>query len=158
LVGAATFLETYTTLLPGRDLLAHCQAQHSAARYAAWLDDPACVTWIAEAALGAPIGYLVLTPASLPVEGPRPGDLEVLRIYVLAPYHKAGAGHALMALAVEAARRRGAARLVLGMHNENARAMAFYRRQGFAVIGARNFVVGGTVCSDSVLALEVAGG
>ncbi len=158
LLGCATMLETYTTLLPGADILAHCTLNHSTAKYAAFLDDPACVVWIAEAALGAPIGYLVLTPASLPVDGPSAADLEVLRIYVLAPYHKAGIGHDLMRLAIDAARARGAANLVLGVHNDNARAMAFYRRQGFAVIAARKFVVGGTICCDSVLALPLGQG
>ena len=157
LVGSATMLETYTHLLPGADILAHCTNNHSVEKYAGWLADSACAVWIAEAALGAPIGYLVMTPASLPVEEPSPRDLEVLRIYVLAPYHKAGLGHALMNLAVAEARARGAERLVLGVHNDNARALAFYGRQGFAVIAARKFVVGGTVCSDSVLALELSG-
>ena len=156
LVGGATFLETYTTILPGHDMLAHCAVNHSAEKYRTFLSDPSFVVWIAEAPLGAPVGYLLLGPASLPVEGPVPGDLEVFRIYVLAPYHKAGVGHRLMGLAIDAARAQGAGRLVLGMHNENARALAFYRRQGFEVIAARSFVVGGTVCCDSVLALGLA--
>jgi ribosomal protein S18 acetylase RimI-like enzyme len=153
LLGRATILETYTRILPGKDLLAFCETGHSPEKYAGWLNDPACVVWIAEAALGAPVGYLVLTPAGLPLEAPSGRDLEVLRIYVLAPYHKAGVGHALMALAIAEARARGAERLVLGVNDENARALAFYRRQGFVVIGARQFVVGATVCADSVLAL-----
>ncbi len=152
LLGSATVLETYTAILPGADLLHFCTIRHSAAQYAQWLNDPACVVWMAQAPMGAPIGYLVLVPATLPIEGPQPGDYEVLRIYVLHPFHKTGLGHALMALAVEEARTRGASRLVLGMHDENTRALAFYVRQGFRRIGARRFVVGGTVCSDSVLA------
>ena len=155
LLGSATMLETYTRMLPGADILAHCALNHSAAKYAGWLGDAACAVWIAEAALGAPVGYVVLVPASVPVEAPSPQDLEVLRIYVLAPYHKAGLGHALMNVAVAEARGRGAERVVLGVHNDNARALAFYRRQGFEVIAARKFVVGGTICCDSVLALAL---
>jgi ribosomal protein S18 acetylase RimI-like enzyme len=156
-LGAATVLETYTTILPGADLLTFCRTKHSPAHYAAWLDDPACTIWIAEAKLGSPTGYLVLLPATLPVEGPSPGDLEVMRIYVLQPYHKTGLGHALMQLAVAEARRRHAPRLVLGMHNDNQRALAFYRRQGFGIIAARKFVVGNSVCCDSVLARPLTG-
>ena len=155
-LGAATVLETYTALLPGADLLHFCAAKHNPAQYLTLLTDPACTVWIARARLGAPIGYLVLVPASLPLEGPQPGDCEVLRIYVLHPFHKTGLGHALMQCAITEARARHAPRLVLGMHNDNTRAMAFYRRQGFEVIAAREFVVGGTVCSDSVLALKLA--
>jgi ribosomal protein S18 acetylase RimI-like enzyme len=155
LLGAATVLETYTTILPGADLLTFCRTKHSVAHYAAWLADPHCTIWIAQARLGAPIGYLVLTPASLPVEGPSPGDLEVMRVYVLQCYHKAGIGHALIQRAVAEAQSRHAPRLVLGMHNDNTRALAFYRRQGFEIIAARRFVVGNSVCCDSVLALPI---
>ena len=155
LLGAATVLETYTGLLPGADLMTFCAVRHSPAQYAVWLDDPACVVWIAQVPLGSPVGYLVLVPATLPLEGPQPGDYEVLRIYVLHPFHKTGLGHALMERAVDEARARGATRLVLGMHNDNTRAFAFYRRQGFQVIGARQFVVGATVCCDSVLARDL---
>ena len=154
-LGAATALETYTAMLPGADLLHFCAHRHSPAQYATLLNDPDCAVWIAEAALGAPVGYVVLVPASLPLEGPRPGDYEVQRIYVLHPFHRTGLGYALMELAVAEARARGAARLVLGMHNDNTRALAFYRRQGFEVIAARKFVVGNTVCCDSVLAREL---
>ena len=90
-LGAATVLETYTGLLPGPDLLAFCAAKHSPAQYAALLNDPGSTVWIAQAPLGAPIGYLVLVPATLPLEGPQLGDYEVLRIYVLHPFHKTGA-------------------------------------------------------------------
>ena len=158
LLGAATFLETYSEILPGADMVQHCAVHHAREKYAAWLADPECVVWIAQAALGAPIGYLVLIPATLPLELPVPGDLEVLRIYVLAHYHRDGIGYRLMQLAIEEASRRGAGRLVLGMHNDNRRAMAFYRRQGFEVIAAREFIVGNTICSDSVFALAVTAG
>lgn len=156
LIGAATFLETYSTILPGHDLVAHCAANHSAHKYAGLLADPTCTVWLAEAPLGAPIGYLVLMPATLPVEGPQPGDYEVMRIYVLAPYHKTGVGHRLMNLAIEEARTKHAPRLVLGMHNDNRRALDFYQRKGFSVIAARKFIVGNTVCCDSVLARDIA--
>jgi ribosomal protein S18 acetylase RimI-like enzyme len=155
LVGAATFLETYAEILPGAALVAHCAAQHAAEIYAGWLADPSCALWIAQAGLGAPVGFLVMMPATLPAGAVVPGDLEVARIYVLAPYHGTGLGFRLMAAAVAEARARKAGRLVLGMNNQNERALAFYRRQGFGIIGARAFCVGGVVCADTVLGLAL---
>jgi ribosomal protein S18 acetylase RimI-like enzyme len=155
LVGAATFLDTYAHMIPGADLLAHCTVRHGAAQYGAWLADPACMIWIALSAVEAPIGYAVLTPATLPAEAPGPYDLEVQRIYVLRRYHAAGLGHALMNLAIAEARRRGAPRLVLGVHNDNARALSFYDRQGFRIIAGRKFQVGQSIFCDSVLALPL---
>ncbi len=152
LVGAATFLETYAHMIPGHDMVTHAAKRHSPATYAAWLADPSATVWIAETEIKAPIGYLVLTQATLPESGPRPDDLEVQRIYVLSRFHRSGTGHALMNLAVSKALTRGASRLVLGVHNENVRALAFYKRQGFVVIDERKFPVGDSVFCDSVLA------
>jgi diamine N-acetyltransferase len=152
LVGAATFLETYAHMIPGHDLVEHCAIQHAAAKYAAWLADPSVTVWLAETEIRAPVGYLVLTQATLPVGAPQPHDLEVQRIYVLSRFQRTGMGYALMNLAVSKAIAKGASRLVLGVHNENTRALAFYKRQGFEIIDERKFPVGSSVFCDSVLA------
>ncbi len=96
LVGAATFLETYAHMIPGEDLVSHCASQHSPAAYAAWLRDPNATIWIAETEAKAPIGYLLLTKATLPLDAPQPEDLEVQRIYVLSRFQRTGMGYALM--------------------------------------------------------------
>jgi ribosomal protein S18 acetylase RimI-like enzyme len=74
---------------------------------------------------------------------------------VLSRFHRTGMGNALMNLAISKAMSRGADRVVLGVHNENARALAFYKRQGFEIIDARNFHVGISVFCDSVLARKL---
>ena len=155
LVGSATFLETYAHMIPGDDLVTHCATKHSPETYAAWLSDPAVTIWLAETEAKAPVGYLVLTRATLPVDEPQPQDLEVQRIYVLSRFHRTGMGYALMNLAVAKAVSKGAERVVLGVHNENARALAFYKRQGFDVIDSRRFHVGISVFCDSVLARKL---
>jgi ribosomal protein S18 acetylase RimI-like enzyme len=155
LIGAATFLETYAHMIPGHDLVAHCATKHSPETYAAWLRDPSATIWIAETEVHAPVGFLVLTRTTLPIEDPHPQDLEVQRIYVLTRFHRTGMGFALMNLAIAKAVNKGAERVVLGVHNDNVRALAFYKRQGFDVIGGRSFQVGASVFSDSVLARKL---
>jgi len=150
LVGAATFLETFAGVLPGPDILAHCRAQHAAERYAGWLAD-GCPAWLAEAEGGAPVGYLLLAPPDLPVPT-GPGDVEVKRIYAFSRWHGAGLGRALMDAAADHARSEGRRRLLVGVYGENARAIAFYRKCGFAVIGERRFTVGANTYDDLVLA------
>jgi ribosomal protein S18 acetylase RimI-like enzyme len=152
LLGSAAFLETYAELLPGADLIEFIQTKHSAQHYAAWLADPAVIIWLAESASKCPVGYLVMTPATLPVGAPDPRDLEIQRIYLLTGYHRSGLGHKLMSMAFARAVTAGANRIVLGVHNDNARALAFYRRHGFAVIDGRKFQVGTALCCDLVLA------
>lgn len=152
-LGQATFLETFCVDTPGPDLLAHCRRQHAQNYYAAALTDAKTRVWIAElAATGAPIGYALVCPPEIPEADPGPDDLELKRIYTLWRFLGAGVGPALIARAVDHARAAGARRLLLGVYGENHRAIAFYRRYGFAVIGARRFRVGGQIYDDAVMA------
>lgn len=153
LVGQATFLETYATVLPAADILAHCAREHGEARYAAWLARPDTYRfWAAEVAgLGATVGYVMLCPPDLPVPT-GPGDLEIKRIYLLSRFQGGGVGGRLMATAVDAAKVLGAPRVLLGVYGENASAIAFYARQGFTEAGVRKFQVGANTYDDLVLA------
>jgi ribosomal protein S18 acetylase RimI-like enzyme len=151
LVGAATMLETYADKIRGTDIVANCATRHSEAFYAAWLADPRMVVWLAETPTGAPAGYLVLMPATLPDRGPHPDDLEVQRIYLLSRFHGSGTGHALMSRAIAETHARGARQLVLGVLKANTNAIAFYRRQGFTQIGTRTFQVGASLFDDLVM-------
>ena len=156
-VGKASFLEAFAGILDGADILAHCERQHSAAVYRDWLDDAAMRIWLAEASPGAaPVGYLVLAPATLPVAAPRADDLEIKRIYLLHRFHGQRVGRQLMDAAVAAARTQGAGRVLLGVYAENHDAIAFYQRCGFKQIGSRTFRVGDTDYADIILALESA--
>jgi ribosomal protein S18 acetylase RimI-like enzyme len=152
LVGQATFLDAYADVLPGPDILAHCEGEHGPAYYAARLGKPGYRFWIAEADPGAaPVGYAMLAPPELPVPC-GPGDVELKRIYLLHRFQGAGVGAALMAAAMDAARAAGASRLLLGVYGQNLRALAFYRRQGFTQAGVRQFQVGANAYDDLVLA------
>ncbi|WP_235511449.1 N-acetyltransferase [Agromyces sp. Root81] len=77
--------------------------------------------------------------------------IEFSKVYVLAGSHGTGTGAALMRASLEAARASGAATAWLGVNEENARAIAFYERHGFAKVGDKHFVVGGRVEDDWVM-------
>jgi diamine N-acetyltransferase len=150
LVGAATFLESFAAMLDTAAILGHCARVHTPGACAALLRAGAAA-WLAEAApAGAPIGYAILTEPDLPGAGA--ADRELRRIYAFSRWHGAGVGAALLAAAIAEAARRGAARLMLGVHEGNARALAFYARQGFVPVGTRRFRVGDRLCDDRVLA------
>lgn len=151
LVGAATFLESYAHMIPAADILAHCARHHTADAYAALLADGGRA-WLAYAPTGAPVGYAVLVAATLPPGAADPRDRELLRIYVLQRFQAGGVGRVLMAAATAAARAAGAPRLVLGTHQWNAKALAFYAREGFTTVGERRFRVGASCFCDLVLA------
>lgn len=150
LVGGASFLESFADDHPGDDLVAHVAEGHSVDRYRAWLDDPAFALWIVEERLGAPIGYAILGPATLP--GATAADAELKRIYILRRWHGRGLGRDLFAAVVAEAIARRSARLLLAVYAANALAIAFYERQGLSVIGNTVFMVGETSFTDLVMA------
>lgn len=153
LVGSATFLESYASLLPSADIIAHVARQHVPAVYAAWMQDSAgCAGWLAEHLPGgAPVGYLVATPPELPLPGLTERDWEIRRIYVLHRFRGAGLGRALMGQAMAAARAAGKRRVLLGVYSRNEAALRFYAALGFAQVGTRAFRVGNNDYHDFIL-------
>ena len=154
LVGRAAFLEAFAGEISGRDIVAHCEHQHSSEKYAAWLNDPRSAAWLAEVDPDrAPVGYLVVTTPDLPLTDISASDLEVKRVYLLHRFQGRGIGARLMAAAREYAFARGSRRLLLGVYGGNSAAIAFYERLGYQRLGTRAFKVGANTYHDLVLGL-----
>jgi ribosomal protein S18 acetylase RimI-like enzyme len=154
-VAAATFLETYAGIVDGPDILFHCGTTHAPAAYVRLLADPSKRLFLAEIKEGgAPIGFMLIGPPDLPVETGA-DDMELTRIYALHRFHGEGLGQALMDRAVETAKAAGANRLLLAVYSRNARALAFYGRNGFKQVGTRVFHVGDNGYDDFVLAKDL---
>jgi ribosomal protein S18 acetylase RimI-like enzyme len=155
-VGAATFLESYAGVLSAEDILSHCATQHSPTVYEDWLIGGEARLWLAEAEEGrAPVGFIVMTPPDLPLPGIGPSDVEIRRVYVLHRFHRDKVGWRLMKTAMDAARRTGRKRVLVGVYGQNHTAITFYKRVGFTVVGERKFRVGETLHDDLVLALDL---
>jgi ribosomal protein S18 acetylase RimI-like enzyme len=169
LVGAATFLEAFTWMLPGADIIAHCATNHTAEAYRTALARlPTRITLAVTATGGAPVGYAMLTAPDLPSFDLHPGDIELKRIYLLSRFrsrHTApvldsarsptpdlSAGQALMNAAIAEAAAMHCHRLLLGTNADNQRAINFYRRNGFSDAGKRSFQVGSQCCCDLIMA------
>ncbi len=163
LVGAATFLEAFAGRLPGAAILGHCARNHTEAAYAGFLAQPTSHAWLAEAQPGgAPVGYALLTSPDFSADLLQPGDAELKRIYVFSMFYRDAsriggttAGQQLMDLAIAQATRQTSRRLLLGVHRENARALAFYKRNQFLPVGVRTFQVGPSTFDDLVLARQL---
>jgi GNAT superfamily N-acetyltransferase len=176
LVGAATFLEAFTWMLPGRDIIAHAARNHTPEAYRTYLARPDTRITLAEAAPGgAPVGYAMLTAPELPSITTHSTDIELKRIYLLSRFRSAAtpvlvfsaetgepepvpglrAGQALMDAAVADARAMGCTRLLLGTHAGNTQAIAFYRKNDFVEAGTRTFQVGSQICCDLIFAKKL---
>ena len=146
-----TFRETYTVHNTPENMERYVAGHFGQAIQAAELQNPAMTIIVAEVD-GRPAGYAQLLRSAPPPAVTTPAPLEVLRFYVDRPWHGQGVAQALMAATVEAARTAGARTLWLGVWERNERAIAFYRKSGFAEVGTQTFVLGTDHQRDFVLA------
>ncbi len=155
LLGGATFLTSFAHDHPGDALVAHVAQHHSVDWYNCLFDDPSCAAWILETDLKAPVGYAILTPPAVDC-ATEPGDLELKRIYLLAPFQSGGWGVRLVEAVEAEARARGARKLYLCVYRANVAAQRFYARQGFADTGhTQNFRVGDVEYEDMIWAKDL---
>lgn len=150
-LGAATFMTTFAFDHPGQPMMEHLRQEHSAEYYASALGDPAYDVLLGETPLGAPVGYAMVTPPSHPALQ-QAGDIELKRIYLLAPWQGNGNGKDLLERVFAVAEKRKGQRLLLSVYEKNVRAIGFYERAGFAAIGETVFMVGPVPFRDLVYA------
>ena len=149
LVAGATFLETFAGVIDGEALLAHCARHHAVDHLRERLAGGARA-WLAELD-GAPVGYAMLTAPELDASGP--GDIELKKIYLLSRFHGGDTAARLLASVIAGAAEHS--RLLLGVKDDNHRAIGFYAKHGFRQIATRRFDVGGTLYDDVVLARDL---
>lgn len=77
--------------------------------------------------------------------------LEIVRIYVLKAYHDRKVGKLLMEKIIELATEEKLESIVLGVWENNHRALAFYGKWGFEKIGTHPFVIGDLIETDWVM-------
>ena len=153
-MAGATFLEAFAGVLDGADILAHVSRNSSAEAFRDYLAAGAIATFGEAAEGGAPLGYTLLTAPDLPIAA-QDGDIELKRIYTLAPTWGGGLGAALMTRAIADACAAGHQRMLLGVYGGNTRAHRFYEKHGFVQVGTRRFRVGATWHDDRVYALPL---
>ena len=156
LIGQATFLETFADVLEGQNILTHCINAHSVEYYRNWLIDSRYKLWLVEINPGsAPIGYMVVSPAELPLPDLSDRDLELKRIYIFSRFQGKGLGKELVSKAIAEAHACKAKRLLLGVYAQNTAAIGFYACMGFRKLGYRKFNMGGQECDDYIMGLDL---
>jgi diamine N-acetyltransferase len=109
--------------------------------------------FIAEDAGHAAIGYALMKRGSRAagVTGTRP--VEVQRIYSDQAWHGRGVGALLMNACIEQARAWHGDELWLAVWERNPRAIAFYQKSGFQIVGRKTFQLGRDLQQDIVMSL-----
>lgn len=155
---ARLFSQAYGPTHPEPELGAYLARAFAPARLAAELADPARCALVVES--GARwIGYAYLRDSAdgwpSGVTGERP--VEIVRFYVDAAWHGHGVAARLMAACADEARRWRADALWLAVWQEAPRALAFYRRAGFEIVGTATFAFGARLDEDFVMARRLSG-
>jgi len=153
--GARTFYETFAADNTPEDMSRHLASAWSPALQAAELEDPQLETLLAVGPDGALAGFAQLRAQHAPACVATRHPIELKRFYVDRPWQGRGLARALMSEVEQAARRRGARELWLGVWERNERAQAFYRKCGFEKVGTQIFVVGSDPQTDNVMLREL---
>lgn len=152
-LAARTFRDAFGSQNNPADLALHVARHYTPDRMGAEIADGATTTLLAMVD-DRLAGYAQLfdrpAPVTPPASAAGPGRM-LHRFYVDQAWIGRGLAQPLMAAAKADAVRRGAAFLWLTVWEQNPRAIAFYRKCGFSVVGSTTFEVGNDRQQDWVM-------
>jgi ribosomal protein S18 acetylase RimI-like enzyme len=147
---ARTFTETFGAANTVHDMAAHLTASYGVRQQRAEVADPHIATLLAEADLRL-AAYAQVRRNDAPVDPPPDSAVELWRFYVDRRWHGRGVAQRLMAAVRDVAVEFGARRVWLSVWERNERAIAFYRKAGFRLVGSKDFWVGSDRQTDHVM-------
>ncbi|MBB2752164.1 UNVERIFIED_ORG: GNAT superfamily N-acetyltransferase [Rhizobium aethiopicum] len=145
------FRDTYSDDTAASDLESYIDKHFSTERQAVEIDDPSAAVFVAMA------DDLIIGYAYVVVRSADGRSALLNRIYVDARWRGRGLAGDLLDAVVGEAGQRGVTHLKLTVFERNSRALAFYKRVGFAAIGSTTFMVGEDPQTDIVMQLDLIG-
>lgn len=149
-LGRVTFTETFGELFAPDVLADYLARTFGEEKIAASLRNPANFFLLAFAQ-GRPVGYLKLKRQSRTPHSPEDPQMQLQKIYVLRDYLSQHVGKHLLHRGEAQARQEGAVLLWLTVLATNERALAFYRRHGFAPASKKYFTIGADTLEYEVM-------
>jgi GNAT superfamily N-acetyltransferase len=153
-VARDTFVVTFGHLYPDEDLQPFLRESYDVTKTAEDILDAANFILLAEVE-GVLVGYVHAGKMGLPFETGVRTAREIKRLYVTESAKGTGIAQALMDAATIWAKGECAEDLYLGVFSQNARAIAFYARNGFAIVGAYLFMVGKTADDERIMVKQL---
>jgi len=142
-----TFHDAFAPMNTPENIEAHMSQNFTLQRFEAQLADRRAIFLIAEIG-AAPVAFAKLYDSDVPdcVSGFAPVEIE--RFYVDREFHGKGVAQTLMQACFDNARQSGHGTIYLGVWENNPRAIAFYRKCGFDVVGSHVFQLGDEAQND----------
>lgn len=152
-LGARLFAQAYGPTHPEPELSRYLARSFPVDVLARALDDDDVSIFRALGERGEAIGYAFLQKTRPPFPGGVTGERpwEIYRFYVDAAWHGRGVAQELMRVCVDEARARGGDVVWLQAWQHASRALAFYQRAGFRIVGTAHFRFGDRLDDDYVL-------
>jgi diamine N-acetyltransferase len=149
-----TFVETFGHAHTAEDVAAHVAAKYSDDLLRRELCDPNRIV-LAVTDGGVWMAYAMMLVASETPEVTAARPAEISRFYVDKPWHGRGVAQALMAESLAALRAAGRDTVWLGVWEHNPRAIAFYERSGFRIVGRHIYDFAGHHENDHLMAIAL---
>lgn len=164
--GRRSFEKNFGRVYSRGNLETFFEESYSTDVFHSWIKSEESNIWLAE--LGSHIyGYILTCPCSLPHKDVREGDYEIKRLYVHEDlFGKGTAGllmrHAMSWIeqkklneAIYNGSKKESIKIYLGCFSENLRALKFYNKHHFCVIGEYYYSVGDTYDLDYIMRKEI---
>jgi ribosomal protein S18 acetylase RimI-like enzyme len=151
---ATAFIDTFAAQNRPDDMAAYVTQAFGEPLQRAELTDPQCTVFLAERD-GEIVGYAMLREGSPPACVPDASAIEIARLYAGHQWIGAGVGTLLMQRCLVEAASRGRRTIWLGVWERNVRAIGFYQRWHFTIVGSQAFQLGADRQNDRVMARRV---
>jgi diamine N-acetyltransferase len=153
-IGKRTFVETFSADNTGENMQKYLEEGFAKEKVIQEITDPNSEFYFAEMD-GTVIGYLKLNYGESQTELKDSKALEIERIYVLNQFHGKKVGQLLYAKAIEIAGQKNAEYVWLGVWEKNARAINFYKKNGFIEFDKHLFKLGNDEQTDIMMKLQL---
>jgi ribosomal protein S18 acetylase RimI-like enzyme len=100
-------------------------------------------------------GYVKLRQGEFPKQLRKDNALEIARIYASKQFIGKGVGKALMQVSIDVAKERNCPVIWLAVWEHNTRALEFYKKWGFEIIGSQLFLLGHDLQKDWLMKKEL---
>jgi ribosomal protein S18 acetylase RimI-like enzyme len=154
-IAARTFYDTFSAQNKESDIRAYISEKCSVEQMELELKEPCSAFYFLEID-NQIVGYLKLNWGNAQNEYRTLNSLEIERIYILNTHHGVGYGKALLDFAIAYARSHAFDFVWLGVWEHNTRAIAFYERNGFTVVGKHTFLLGEDLQVDILMRFGIA--